>query len=213
MLGVAETFLYGAYVGLLLALIYNWVTQPAGAGRRNTGNMRRAAESAATPTTWLRTLQETVVVAAAPSKVFAWIDDPRNTGMHMSRPSMAMLGGMLRLEQLSPSRTGVGTTYRSWGRVLGLPIDCTTMVTAWEPDREKTWRTTGRPRLIVLGNFEMRFTLVAVDHGTRLILTISYSLPPAGFGRLLGRMLAAPYARWCLRQMVRDARIALGSVA
>jgi hypothetical protein len=27
MLGTAETFLYGAYVGLLLALIYNWLAR------------------------------------------------------------------------------------------------------------------------------------------------------------------------------------------
>jgi hypothetical protein len=31
--------------------------------------------------------------------------------------------------RLSSTTTGVGTTYRSWGQVLGLPVDFTTAVT------------------------------------------------------------------------------------
>jgi hypothetical protein len=60
--------------------------------------------------------------------------------MHMKRPSMAMCGGMLRAEKLSSTTTGVGTTSRSRGRVLGLPIDRTTTVTEWVP----TGRSEGR---------------------------------------------------------------------
>jgi hypothetical protein len=164
-------------------------------------------------TTSPRTLEESVIVPAPPPRVFAWLDDPANTGMHMNRPSMAMFGAALRVERLSSTRTGVGTTYRSSGRVLGLPIEFTTTVTEWVPDRSKKWRTTGARRLIVLGGFEMSFALTPVDGGTRVALTIRYNLPPGWLGRLLGRLLAAPYARWCVRQMARDARRALGSLA
>ena len=161
--------------------------------------------------TWTRSLEETVVVGAAATTVFAWLDEPRNTGFHMSRPSLAMLGGALRLERVSAQTTGVGATYRSWGRVLGLPIDFTTAVTQWVPGREKTWRTVGKPRLIVLGDFQMRFSLASRDGGTNVVMAIDYSLPTRGIGRLVGAVLAAPYARWCLRRMVRDARSTLDS--
>ena len=161
--------------------------------------------------TWTRSLQETVVVRAPGTTVFAWLDEPQNTGFHMSRPSAAMLGGALRLERLSAQTTGVGATYRSWGRVLGLPIDFTTAVTEWAPGREKTWRTIGKPRLIVLGDFQMRFSLTSHDGGTNVVMAIDYNLPTRGIGRLLGTVLAAPYVRWCLRRMVRDLRSAVDS--
>jgi len=155
-------------------------------------------------------LEETTTVSAPPARVFAWLDNPRNTGWHMSRPSLAMFGGALRVERLSATATGVGATYRSWGRVLGLRIDFTTTVVRWVADREKIWRTIGDPRLIVIGHFEMRFAVDPVDGGARLTMALEYELPSRGCGRLLGRALAAPYAKWCLRRMCRDARAALG---
>jgi hypothetical protein len=161
--------------------------------------------------TWTRSLEETVTVDAPSDTVFAWLDEPRNTGLHMSRPSMAMLGGTLRFEQVSAHGTGVGATYRSWGRVLGLPIDFTTAVTAWVPGRQKVWRTVGKPRLIVLADFQMRFSLTGREGRTDLMLAIDYNMLAGGVGRLLGRLLAAPYVRWCLRRMASDARSAFKS--
>jgi Polyketide cyclase / dehydrase and lipid transport len=156
-------------------------------------------------------LEETTTIPAPPARVFAWLDDPQNTGWHMSRPSLAMLGGALRVERLSAMAAGVGATYRSWGHVLGLRIDFTTTVVRWVAGQEKVWRTIGDPRLIVIGPFEMRFALEPIDGGARLIMAVEYDLPASVLGRLLGRVLAAPYARWCLRRMCRDARAALGS--
>lgn len=88
-----------------------------------------------------------------------------------------------------------------------------TTVPEWVPDRRKKWRTTDKPRLIILGGFEMSFALTAIDRGTRLVLTIGYNLPPRGFGRLLGGMLAAPYARWCVRRMARNLERAIRRAA
>jgi polyketide cyclase/dehydrase/lipid transport protein len=161
--------------------------------------------------TGARTLEHTVTIRAAPGLVFAWLDDPAHTSMHMSRPSMAMLGGALRTEQLSPEATGVGAMYRSSGRAFGIPLDFTTVVTRWRPEREKAWQTIGKPRLIVLRHFEMRFSLDPGEGGTHLTLALEYSLPTHGLGRVLGLALAGPYARWCLRRMLRDAQAALDS--
>jgi hypothetical protein len=93
------------------------------------------------------------------------------------------------------------------------PIEFTTTVTEWAPDRSKKWRTTGAPRLIFLGGFEMSFALTPVNGDTHVALAVLYNLPPWRLGRLLGRLLAAPYARWCVRQIARDARRAFGSEA
>ena len=154
-------------------------------------------------------LDENVWIDAPPAAVFAWIDDPRNTGWHMSRPSMAMLGSVLQTEQISPNATGLGATYRSHGRVMGLPLDFTGVVSRWVPQEEKIWRSIGEPRLIVIGAFEMRLTITPESGGSRLTAGIEYTLPKSWAGRLLGRVLARPYSRWCLRRICRDAKSAL----
>jgi hypothetical protein len=127
----------------------------------------------------------------------------------MSRPSIAMLGAVLHTEQVSSNPSGLDATYRSHGRILGLPIDFTARVTRWVPDREKVWRTTGEPRLIVLGAFEMQLTIAPAARGSRLTAGIAYTLPKSWAGRLLGYLLARPYSRWCLRRICRDAKAAL----
>jgi hypothetical protein len=165
------------------------------------------------PLSWQHTLQEIVAVPAPPARVFAWIDDPTNTGLHMSRPSMAMLGGSLRVQRLSQHATGVGATYRSWGRVLGLPIDFTTTVTSWLPEQEKVVETRGTARLIVIRDFQMRSSIARVDGSTRVAFGLAYNLPEGRVGRLLGWALARPYVRWCLRRIAQDAGAALGATA
>jgi len=44
---------------------------------------------------------------------------------------------------------------------------------------------------------------------SRLTISIDYQLPRSSFWRVLGAVLAGPYSRWCLRQMVGDAKRAL----
>lgn len=155
-------------------------------------------------------LEESVWISSSPPVVFAWLDDPRNTGWHMSRPSMAMRGSVQRTEQISTNPSGLGAAYRSRGRIMELPLDFTARVTRWMPDRQKVWRTIGEPRLIVLGAFEMRLTVTPEAGGTRLVAGIDYTLPTSWAGRLLGRFLARPYSRWCPRRVCRDAKAALG---
>ena len=152
----------------------------------------------------VRRIEERVSVDAPPSRVFVWLDDPRNTGWHMNRRSFAMAGASLRVAQLSEHATGEGATYRSSGRMLGLRIDFTTTVVRWVENEEKVWRTIGEPHLVVIGHFEMRFTTTAFEGGTRLILSLDYDFPTSWFGRRLGWLLAGPYARWCVRRIIND---------
>ena len=96
------------------------------------------------------------------------------------------------------------------GRVLGLRIDFTTTVVRWVEDREKVWRTTGEPRLVVLGHFEMRFAMMAFAGGTGLTVSFDYDLPTPRVGRMLGWLLAGRYARWCARRIIRDVQVQFG---
>jgi len=161
-----------------------------------------------------RRVSEAVEIAAAPETVSAHVDDFQNVGSHMTERSMAMMGRRLRLDRISENATGVGACYRWHGRIAGLAIDLTEVVTEWVPNRHQVWETVGDPRLIIMSGYRMSFTLAPMSTGTVLTITIEYELPGSLFGRVLGWLLGDVYSRWCLRRMCRDTRKALekGSV-
>jgi hypothetical protein len=157
------------------------------------------------------TVAETVDIQAPAEQVFAYVDDIRNVGWHMTeRSSMAMMGSRLGLEILSEQPTGLGATYRYSGTMMGLSLDFSESVTRYIPNREKVWRTIGEPRLLIISSYEMRLAVEPLSAASsRLTISIAYELPRSAFWRIVGRLLAGPYSRWCLRQMVEDAKRAL----
>lgn len=46
-----------------------------------------------------------------PEKVFAYMDSIGNTGAHMTKRSMAMMGSKLKLTQLSENAVGLNSKY------------------------------------------------------------------------------------------------------
>ena len=161
------------------------------------------------------TVSETVEIRAAAEAVFAYVDDIRNLGWHMTgRSSMAMMGSRLRLEVQSDQPTGLGATYRYSGTVMGLSIDFSESVTKYLPPREKVWRTIGKPQLLIIASYEMRAAVEPLSPtSARLTVSIVYELPRSAFWRIVGLLLARPYSQWCLRRMVQDARRALEAPA
>ena len=159
----------------------------------------------------MTTVTETRDIRAPAETVFAYIDDIRNVGWHMTeRSSMAMMGSKLKLEILSEQPTGLGATYRYSGKMMGLSLDFSESVTKYAPNREKIWRTIGEPRLLIISSYEMRLAVEPLSaSSSRLTISIAYDLPRSPLWRLIGRLLAGPYSRWCLRQMVWDAKRAL----
>lgn len=157
------------------------------------------------------TVSEAAEIQAKLEVVFAYVDDIRNLGWHMTgRSSMAMMGSRLKLEILSDQPTGLGATYRYSGAVMGLSIDFSESVTKYLPPHEKVWRTIGEPRLLILASYEMRLGIEALSPSSaRLTISISYGLPRSPFWRIVGLLLARPYSRWCLRRMLQDTRRAL----
>lgn len=138
------------------------------------------------------------------SECSAYVDDIRKLPRHMSeRGSMAMVGSKLILEISTPEPTGIGATCRYSGRVMGLLIDFSETVTHYVPGREKTWRTSGEPRLLIIDNYEMRVLVEPMpDARSKLTITIDYTLPRSVLWRAIRGMLAASYARWCLESMI-----------
>lgn len=147
-----------------------------------------------------------IEIRAPAEKVFAHMDDIKNVGWHMSEErAMPMMGSSLQLEVID-GRQGVGATYRWKGRVMGMAIDIKEATTSWIKDREKTWQTMEKPKMIVMSGYAMHFALTPTERGTRVMFEIDYSLPKTPWGWMIGRLLARKYARWCLERACLDAK-------
>lgn len=99
----------------------------------------------------------------------------------------------------------VGSHIVLRGRVLGAELFVEEVVTTREPPARKTWETIGTPRLLVMGPYRISFELSGSPSASTLRVGIDYELPARGIARVLGSLFGAIYARWCTRQMVRDA--------
>ena len=77
----------------------------------------------------MKTLSKSIIIYSKPEKVFAYMDNIGNTGMHMTKSSMSMMGSKLELQQLSENETGMNSTFRWTGKMMGLTMDFTVAVT------------------------------------------------------------------------------------
>ena len=99
----------------------------------------------------------------------------------------------------------VGSRIRLSGRVFGVELSVEETVTERDPPRRKIWKTTGTPKLLVIGHYRMGFELSPQGNGSMLRVFIDYVLPDRGLTRWVGRLFGRYYARWCTQQMVDDA--------
>jgi len=138
--------------------------------------------------------------------VFPVLDDLGVTGTHMTTSSAMMMGSKLELEYLTSHHTGLNSSYRWMGKMMGLSMDFTVKVVKWDSPKEKVWETIGRPTLIIYSWYRMALRLNRTDRGTDAILSITYEKPKRVFARLLCFLFADWYCRWCLRKMLGDAK-------
>lgn len=146
-----------------------------------------------------------VTVAAAPDILFDHLDDARRLGAHMSQSSPMMAGSRMAYQFDAANGRAVGSSITMTGSVLGLRLRVDEVVTEHDPPRRKVWETIGEPRLVVIGAYHMGFAIEPAVQASRLSVFIDYDLPRRQPGRMLGYLLAHVYARWCVRQMARDA--------
>lgn len=151
------------------------------------------------------------LLPTSPSTLFEYLDDQEHLSSHMARRRTSMLGGRMALESDAGGGRRVGSRFRLRGRVLGVPLEVTSIVTEHDPPWHKAWRTVGAPRLLVIGAYRMRLDITPLSAWpsaralTRLIVSLDYDLPRSGLPKLLGRLLGPSYARWCARQIVSAA--------
>jgi hypothetical protein len=147
-----------------------------------------------------------ILIHTDPTSVFDYMDQIGNTGMHMTHSSMPMLGGHLQLQQLSEAATGLGSSFRWYGKVIGFKMDFTVVVTEWTRGKVKVWETVGDSHMIILSWYQMRLMLSSEGQDTRAELSIAYNLPTQIFFKLFALFLAPWYARWCLTNMLQDSK-------
>ena len=120
------------------------------------------------------TKSKSILIHSMPDKVFDQMDDFSKTGMHMSESSMMMMGSKLKLAQLSTNATGVGASYRWYGKMMGMIMDFSETVTKWQPSRLKEWETVGEAKIIIMSWYRMWFDISPAENGTNAKISTSY---------------------------------------
>ena len=145
-------------------------------------------------------------INASVERVFEQLDDQTRLTEHMSKRSWKM--GWGRMETVLDAQQGrsVGSHTVLRGRVFGIRLYLDEVVTMRRPPLTKTWETVGEPRLLVIGPYRMGFELMPNGTSAQLRVALDYDLPTKGVSRVLGRLFGRLYAKWCTRQMVRDAQ-------
>ena len=152
----------------------------------------------------MKTKSRNILINSTPPKVFALMDDFSKTGMHMSESSMMMMGSKLNLEQLSTNATGIGATYRWYGKMMGMTIDFKETVSKWEFPIAKKWETIGDAKIIIISWYKMWFNIEGNDGSSIVTLHISYLPPKQWYFRILSFLFANWYCNWCLKNMLES---------
>lgn len=145
-----------------------------------------------------------IVVPSEPEALFDYLDDPARLAAHMGKSSWMTGGGHTDVEMDAGAGRTVGSRIRLRGSAFGLPVFLDEVITQREPPVAKRWQTLGKPQLWVIGSYTMGFRLKPAPAGVKLWIYLDYTLPRAH--RWLGTLLARPYAAWCVRMMLADAR-------
>lgn len=149
-------------------------------------------------------------ILASAVALFAYLDDHRRMSVHMSRRSVMMAGSRMSLTTDDGKGQRVGSHIVLLGSFLGIRLDVDEVVIRHDPPMAKEWETVGHPRLIVIGPYRMGFTIRGADGESVLRVSIDYMLPERA--RWIGTLFGGFYARWCVRQMLKDAQRNFASV-
>ena len=144
-------------------------------------------------------------IAATALALFAFLDDHARLVAHMEKPSLMMAGATVKTSTDNGRDQSVGSRIHLQGRWLGIALAVEEAVIEYCPPLRKTWETCVEPQLLVIGQYRMGFELTPQTATTRLRVWIAYDLPSKFPQRWFGWILSGAYARWCVKQMLRDA--------
>jgi len=89
--------------------------------------------------------EESALIAARQSEIFAHLDDPSSLNLHMGRSSWQMGGGKMAIALDGGGWQRVGSTMRMAGTAFGIRLRLDTRLTEYVPPQRKIWETIGVP--------------------------------------------------------------------
>jgi len=148
----------------------------------------------------MKHFENSLEIPTDPSTVFNFIDDHSQFSSHMTQSSWMMGGGKMEVTTDENHGRAVGSHIRLRGKVIGIDLFVDEVVTERKPPNIKAWKTVDRPRLLIIGNYEMRVSITPQNQGSRITVGINYDLPSPN--SILGKLFGGFYARWCVSQML-----------
>jgi uncharacterized membrane protein len=131
-----------------------------------------------------------VVIAAAPERVWAVVSDPER--------ALSFMSGVTRWEVAGEAPTGLGARYRILLRVGSAEIGGLVEVVEWDRPRELAW--TSVTGIDQRGRWRLRD---AGDGRTRVELRLAYGVAGSGLTGWIAERIAAPTVTGHLRRTVR----------
>ncbi len=152
----------------------------------------------------IRQYAESIHVAASPVDVFGYIDDHMKFSSHMNSSSWMMGGGKMNTYVDGLKGKEIGSHIKMDGKVFGIYVSLDEVVTAHEPPRLKVWKTVGTPKLLIIGQYQMKVEIEPEVTGSLVKVSIDYELPSTLVW--LGKLLSGWYAKWCVQQMLEGTK-------
>ena len=129
----------------------------------------------------LRSTEATVGIESAPETLFAYLDDHRHLGAHMSESSWMMLGSKMDYEFDAAEARSVGSRFGFHGKMLGISLSVEQVVAIRTPSQiEGLGNHRGAKSL---GHRPLSHGLRNSPHGWSLTAAGLHRLRPAGSRR------------------------------
>lgn len=144
--------------------------------------------------------EKSILVPVTPSEVFEYVDDHRRFSSHMNKSSGMMMGSRMKTTIDNDHFQKVGSHLQMEGNVLGMNLFLDEVVTKRISPKIKVWETVGKPKLLVVGDYQMTVNISPKNSGSLLTVSIDYDLPETN--KWLGVLFGRFYARWCVGLMV-----------
>jgi hypothetical protein len=159
-----------------------------------------------TSRTYERHYEESVTLPVEAQEVFSYADDFSKLSSHMNKSSSMMMGGSMETLLDEGRGRSIGSHVRMKGKMMGVELLLDEVVTERQPPHHKAWETVGQQRLLVIENYRLGFDISERNKSSELRVFIDYDLPSAPLLRRLGFLFGKFYTKWCVQQMINDAR-------
>lgn len=149
-------------------------------------------------------LEDKIFVPVKAEEVFSFVDDHMNFSSHMTKPSLMMGGGKMEIITDDKHGQAVGSHIKLNGKIFGIELYLDEVITERNPPLLKVWKTVGTPKLLIIGDYQMKVQIELQEKGSLLQVSIDYELPKKNV--LLGKLFGEFYAKWCVNQMITDTK-------